>query len=131
MTLKTSTKTGSTERVIRTTFQALVAAVPAIPILAHTLNLSSTTSAEVVGVTGVLVIIISALHNGLEALGWLPAMLRNLPIPTVTNQLVAAAEKTAPSVVTAVQDATKAVPTVEAVVKAAESTTAQASYPQS
>ncbi len=129
MALKTTTKTGSTERVIRTFFQALVAAVPAIPILDHTLHLSSTTSAEVVGIAGLVVVVISAVQNGLETLGWLPAMLRGVPNLTVTPAEVAAAEKVAPSVVTAVQEATAAVPTVAGVVSAAEHP-AQASYPQ-
>lgn len=129
MAIKTTTKTGSTERVIRTFFQTLVAAVPAIPILDHTLHLSSTTSAEVVGVAGLVVVIVSALQNGLETLGWLPAMLRGVPNVTVTPAELAAAEKVAPSVVSAVQDASAAVPTVAGVIAAGEHP-AQASYPQ-
>jgi hypothetical protein len=118
MALKTATKTGSAERVIRTVFQTLVAAVPTIPVLTATLHLSTRVSAEVVGFTGVFVIIISALHNGLETAGLLPAMLKTVPLPAVTPQLQAAAQVVAPSIVTDTQRAQSVAAEVAPVVSA-------------
>lgn len=105
MAIKTQTKTGSTERVIRTVFQTLLAAVPAIPVLTAALGLNARLSAEVVGITGLLVIIFSSIHNGLETAGLLPAMFKNVPLPTVTPQLQKAAVALAPTIVADTQRA--------------------------
>lgn len=118
--LKSQTQTGSTERVLRTMFQVLVAAVPAVPVLTTTLGLSTHLSAEVVGITGVLVIVITAIHNGLETAGLLPAMLKTVPMPPVTPALEAAAQAYAPAIVADAQKVQAAGSVIAPVVAAAE-----------
>ena len=121
MALKTQTKTGSTERVLRTTFQTLAAAIPAVPLLTSILGLNTHLATEVVGITGLLVILVTTLHNGLETAGLLPAMLKTLPMPIETPQLQAAAQAVAPTVVADAAKVIAAAPIIAPVVAAAES----------
>lgn len=124
--LKAQTQTGSTERVLRTMFQVLVAAVPAVPVLTTTLGLSTHLSAEVVGITGILVIVITAIHNGLETAGLLPAMLKTVPMPVLSPTLEAAAQALAPVVVADAQKAQAAGSVIAPVIAAAEASTSRA-----
>ncbi|MHB8188920.1 MAG: hypothetical protein ACYDHP_00540 [Ferrimicrobium sp.] len=105
MALKTQTKTGSAERVIRTAVQVLVALVATAPLITSTLGLTPAETAKVLGIMGAAVIVVAALHNGLEAAGILPAMLRGMPVPTPTPAQISAASVVAPVLV---EDSTKA-----------------------
>ena len=127
MALKAATKTGSTERVIRTLFQVLVSAIPAVPVLVQTLGLSAQQSIEVVGISGLAVIVIAAIHNGLEAAGLLPAMLKDLPWQaiTATVQQTADAQAIAPAVVADAAKAVTVASEVAPVVSAVESAVSQ------
>jgi hypothetical protein len=123
---RTAKKTGSLERVLRTIFQVLVAAVPTIPILVNTLGLSAQTAAEVTGIGGLVVVIVFGLHNTLESAGILPSMLKDLPLPTLTPQLASTAQAIAPSIVADVAKAQAAAPVVAPVIAVAQSGVPQA-----
>lgn len=100
MAVKTSTKTGSAERIIRTFFQVLVACVAVAPAIVSELGLTAAETAKVLGFIGVAVVLIAALHNGLETAGVLPAMLRSQQWPSdPTTAQIAAATSVAPTVV--------------------------------
>lgn len=100
MAIKTQTKTGSTERVIRTIFQVLLACIPAAPAIVYELHLSLAQTAQALGYIGLFVVIISTVHNGLEAAGLLPAMLRSQQWPSdPTTTQIAQATAVAPKLV--------------------------------
>ena len=93
MALRSTTSSAASGRIIRTVFQTLVAAVAAVPTLVHVLGLSATTSAEVTGVVGLAVIVVTSLHNGLESAGILPAMFKSVDLPVLTSSEASAASK--------------------------------------
>ena len=99
MALRTTTPNAASGRIIRTVFQVLVASVAAVPALVQTLGLSATTSAEVTGVIGLLVVLVTSLHNGLETAGVLPVMFKSIDLPTLTPALATAAENLSPTIV--------------------------------
>ncbi len=106
MALKTATSTSASGRIIRTVFQVLVAVAASAPLMVGTLHLSAAQSTEVSGVVGLVVIIITSVHNGLEQAGILPAMFKGVDMPVATATEVAAAQKIAPQVVQAASEAT-------------------------
>ena len=93
MALRTTTSSAASGRIIRTVFQTLVAAVAAVPTLVQVLGLSATTSAEVTGVVGLAVIVVTSLHNGLVSAGILPAMFKNVDLPVLTSSEASGASK--------------------------------------
>ena len=93
MALRSTTSSAASGRIIRTVFQVLVAAVVAVPSLISLLGLSATQSSEVTGVVGLAVIVVTSLHNGLEAAGILPAMFKNVDLPVLTSSEASAASK--------------------------------------
>ena len=99
MALRSTTSSAASGRIIRTVFQTLVAAVAAVPTLVQVLGLSATTSAEVTGVVGLAVIVVTSLHNGLESAGILPAMFKNVDLPVLTPSEASAASKLSPVIV--------------------------------
>lgn len=121
MAVKTQTATGSTERVLRTFFQVLVASIAVAPAIVWQLGLSAAETAKVLGWIGVSVVVIAAIHNGLETAGVLPAMLRSQQWPTdPTATQVAAATAVAPKLVADAQIAQNVAGSLAPVVSAVE-----------
>jgi hypothetical protein len=77
--MKSSTATGSIERVIRSLFQAAIASPAAFAALLAASPLSATQDAKVIGIVGAIYVFVSAVHNALESSGTIPAMLRYVP----------------------------------------------------
>ena len=123
MTLRTTTPNAASGRIIRTVFQVLVASVAAVPALVKVIGLSASTSAEVTGVIGLLVILITSLHNGLETAGILPAMFKSVELPILTPTLATAAEKLSPTLVADANKITDAGSVVAPIVASIVSTT--------
>lgn len=99
MTIKTTTPNAASGRIIRTVFQVLAAGSAAVPMLVKILGISAATSAEVTGIVGLLIIVITSLHNGLETAGILPAMFKSVELPVLTPTLSAAANTLSPTIV--------------------------------
>jgi hypothetical protein len=77
--MKSSTTTGSLERIIRTIVQVAIASPAAFAVLLKALPISATSDAKVVGLVGAIYVIVVAVHNALESSGAIPAMLRYVP----------------------------------------------------
>lgn len=68
-------------RVLRTAIQAILAGLAAVPVALGMLNLSAETTAKVSAITAALVVIVSAIQNGIEARTGKTALAKREPYP--------------------------------------------------
>lgn len=77
--MKTSTTTGSVERVIRTFGQVAVGAPASYAALVRMVHIAPNLAAQVVGIVSLVVLIATAAQNAMESKGIIPAALRYVP----------------------------------------------------